>query len=106
MDLLKRDTRGQDNLFHLGSVLNRNARIFIKRLDKNAPTMACQSGLHERSSIFTGQQPSLNTDAPRQQQLTKLHDSRFALIRSNQVRHFLPCPDHSETLAWVRHNSR
>jgi hypothetical protein len=81
-------------------------RIRIKRLDKDASTPACQAGTHESSRIFNAQQSSLDTDASGLQQLAKLHNSWFALIRSNQVRHFLPCLYDPETLSWFPDNRR
>ncbi len=90
VDLLKRDTRGRDNVFHPAGVLNSRVRIGVQRLDKDAATAACQAGTHECPCIFNAQQSSLDTDASRQQELTKLDYSRLALIRGNEVRHILP----------------
>src|SRR5689334_11712285 len=87
VNLLHRDARRHHNVFHLRSVLNSSVRLGVKRLDKDTATPPCQSGTHERSRIFDGQQSSLDTDAPGQQQLTKLYNPRFALVRSNEVRH-------------------
>jgi hypothetical protein len=67
VNLLQRDARGHDNVFHLGSVVHSNVRIGVKRLDKDAATPACQSGIHERSRIVTGQQSRFDTDAAGQQ---------------------------------------
>ncbi len=67
VNLLQRDARGHDNVFHLGSVAHSSVRIGVKRLDEDAATPACQSGKHERSRIFTAQQSSLDTDAAGQQ---------------------------------------
>src|SRR5712692_1591849 len=106
VNLLQRDARGHHNVFHLGSVLNRSVRIGVKRLDKDTATPACQSGQHESSRILHAQQSSLDTDAPGSQQLTKLYNSRFALVRSNMIRHFLPCLDDTETLSWIPDNRR
>jgi hypothetical protein len=106
MNLLQREARGRHNVFHLGSVLDSSLRIGVKRFDKDATTPACESGEHKSSRIICGQQSSLDTDATGQQQLAKLYDSRFALVRSNKVRHFLPCLDDAETLSWITHNRR
>jgi hypothetical protein len=106
VNLLQGDARGHDNVFHLGSVLNGGVRISVKRLDKDAATPACQSGKHESSRIINTQQSSLDTDASGQQQLAKLYNSRFALIRGNKVRHFLPCLDNVQTLSRVSDNRR
>jgi hypothetical protein len=55
VNLLQRDARGYDNLFHPGSVLNSSVGIGVKRLDKDAATPGCQAGTHERSRIFSAQ---------------------------------------------------
>ena len=87
VNLLERDARRHHNVFHLGSVQNSSVRIGVKRLDKDAATPACQSGKRVGSRIIPAQQSSLDTDAPGQQQLTKLYNSRFALARSGISSH-------------------
>jgi len=67
VNLLQRDTRRRNDVFHPGRVLNSRVRIGVKRLDKDAATPACQSGTHERLRIFARQQSRLDTDAPGQQ---------------------------------------
>jgi len=67
VNLLQRDARGHNNFFHLGSVLDSSVKIGIKRLDKDAATLACQSGKYKGSRIIHTQQSSLDTDTPRQQ---------------------------------------
>ncbi len=64
VNLLDRDARGHDNVFHFFSVLKSSVRIGVKRLDKDAATPACQAGKHESSRIFNAQQSSLDADAP------------------------------------------
>src|SRR5690242_12244498 len=59
VDLLQRDTRGCNNVFHPGGVLNSNVGIGVERLDKDAAAAACQAGTHEGSRIFNAQQSSL-----------------------------------------------
>ena len=63
VNLLQSDARGHHNVFHLGRLLNSRLRIGIQRLDKDAPTSACQARTHERSRIFRTQQSSLDTNA-------------------------------------------
>src|SRR5829696_6679120 len=99
VNLLQREARGRHNVLHPGSVLNSSVRIGVKRLDKDTATPACQSGKHESSRIINAQQSSLDSDTSGEQQLTELYNSRFALIRSNKVRHFLPCLDNTQTLS-------
>jgi hypothetical protein len=106
VDLLQRDTRGCNNVFHPGGVLNSNVGIGVERLDKDAAATACQTGTHERSRIFNAQQSSLDSDASRQQELTKLYDSALALIRGNEVGHLLPGVDDSQPLFRIRNYRR
>jgi len=104
VNLRERDPRGHHNLFHPGSVLKGNVRIGVQRLDQDATAPVRQSGMHEGARVFNAQQSSLDINAPGQQQLAKRYNSRFALIRGNQVREFLPSFDDSESLAWIRNN--
>ena len=67
VNLLQRDARGRNDVFHLGRVLNSRVRIGVKRLDKDAATPACQSGAYERSRIIAAQQSRLDPDASGQQ---------------------------------------
>jgi hypothetical protein len=67
VNLLQRDARGHENVFHLGRVAQSSVRIGIERLDKNAATPARHSGTHERSRIVTAQQSRLDTNASGQQ---------------------------------------
>ena len=67
VNLLQRDARGHDNVFHLGRVTHRNVSIGIERLDEDAATPAGQSGTHERSRIVSAQQSRLDTNASGQQ---------------------------------------
>jgi len=106
MNLLQRDARGDDNVFHPSSVVQRSVRVGVKRLDEDAATPACQSGTHEHSRIFTCQQSCLDTDAAGQQQLAEIHNSRFALVRGHKIRQFFPRLDGPETLARIRHDRR
>jgi hypothetical protein len=63
VNLLQRDAGGHHDVFHPGSVINSSVRIGVERLDKDAATPACQSGMHESSRIVSAQQSSLDTDA-------------------------------------------
>lgn len=106
MNLLQRDARSHHNLFHHSSSLNCHAGIGVKRLNQNAATPALQSGPHESSCIPHAQQSSLNRDAASKQQLTKFHDSRFTLIRRDEIRHLLPRLDDTKALSRILHNRR
>jgi hypothetical protein len=100
VNLLQRDARGHHNVFHLGSVLNGSLRIGVKRLDKDAAIPACQSASFALSNPISIPTPP---DSSNSQSFTI---PRFALIRSNKVRHFLPSLDDTETLSWIPHNRR
>ena len=67
VNLLQRDARRHDDVFHLRSVLNSGVRVGVKRLDEDAPTSACQAGTDEGSRIFNAQQPGLDTNASGEQ---------------------------------------
>jgi hypothetical protein len=67
VNLLQSDARGYHDVFHLRSVLNSSVGIGVKRLDEDAPTSACQAGMHERSRVFSAQQPGLDTYASGEQ---------------------------------------
>jgi len=54
VNLLERDARGDNNVFHPSSVAQGIVKISIKRLDQDPPTPGGQPGTHERSRVFTG----------------------------------------------------
>jgi len=60
VNLLQRDSRRHHNIFHSGSVPNRNVGIGIKWLDQDATTSVRQSGTHESSCILNIEQSCLN----------------------------------------------
>ncbi len=106
MDLFQGDARGQDYFFHPGRVLESRFAIAIQRLDENAPASLCQARTHESPRIVGAQQPGLDSDPSGQQQIAEIYNPRLALVRRNEVRHFLPRFDDAETLPWVAHNRR
>ena len=67
VNLLERDARRHDNVFHLGSVVYSNVGIGVERLDKNATTPVCQSGKNERPRLFTAKQSRLYSHTSGQQ---------------------------------------
>jgi hypothetical protein len=67
VNLFQADSRGDHNVFHLGSVLNGNVGVGVERLDQDASASTGESGPHKSARILTAQQSSLDTDASRQQ---------------------------------------